>query len=287
MAKLGGFIRKFTGSIGNVTFKQLGGQTVVSEKPEKKASPKRSRAQMLRRVQWANLVNPYRAFNGNLHPSFENRAATVSDYNEFMSANFGAVPVYLTKSDARQGGAVVAGYQITRGSLPSIVVSDGMGGEPVTDINMGGITIGATTTVKEFSDAVVQNNRDYQNGDEITVFIAEQYENIETHVPYVKVLAQQITLDQSDSVTKVRSLVGAGGFSIVDGNLAASSSIDGGIAWVHSRKTSSGTKVSTQRLKVTNSYLANYQTPEALDAAIKSYAGEMQEPYLVPDATEA
>ncbi|MCQ2281914.1 MAG: hypothetical protein MJZ99_04750 [Bacteroidales bacterium] len=283
MAKLFGIGSNLVGSAGDWTFSQQGGKTIAKQKIVAKGNTKRSFGQMRHSVQLANLVSLYRAFGGLLHPSFENRRPDVSDYNEFISANLGIIPVYMTKSDARQGGAVVAGYQITRGSLPSIVVSDGMGGEPVTDINMGGITIGATTTVKEFSDAVVQNNRDYQNGDEITVFIAEQYENIETHVPYVKVLAQQITLDQSDSVTKVRSLVGAGGFSIVDGNLAASSSIDGGIAWVHSRKTPNGTKVSTQRLKVTNSYLANYQTPEALDAAVKSYAGQPTEQYLTPD----
>lgn len=283
MAKLGGFIRKFTGTIGNVTFKQLNGQTVASEKVESKANPKRTYSQMVRRVQWANLVNLYRAFEGHLHPSFENKDAKVSDFNEFVSANFGLIPVYLTKSDARQGGVVVAGYQITRGSLPSIALTDAMGGEVTTDISMGGITIGATTTVKQFSDAVVNNNPDYQNGDEITVFIVEQLINSETQVPYVKVFTEQITLDQTDSTTKVRDIVAASGFSIVDGNLGTSSSIDGAVAYVHSRKSGSNTRVSTQRLKASNSHLATFQTPEALSLAIKSYAGDVSEKYLTPD----
>ena len=106
MAKLGGFIKKLTSFIGNITFKQMGDQTMVCEKTAQKASPKHSRAQMLRRALWTNLANLYRAFNGKLHPSFEKRAASASDYNECMGANFGSVPVYMTKSDARQGGAL-------------------------------------------------------------------------------------------------------------------------------------------------------------------------------------
>lgn len=119
MAKLGGFIKKLTSFIGNITFKQMGDQTMVCEKTAQKASPKHSRAQMLRRALWTNLANLYRAFNGKLHPSFEKRAASASDYNECMGANFGSVPVYMTKGDARQGGTMVAGCQITRESLPS------------------------------------------------------------------------------------------------------------------------------------------------------------------------
>lgn len=282
MAKLTGILTRLRGTIGDVTFARMNGMTVAKQKLEPKGTPTRTKAQMDIRIPLRNMQNVYRALAPYLHPAFENRPPRVSDYNMFIKRNYGYSPVYLTKVEAGQGGALVAPYQITEGTLPTILVSDGMSGEPVTDINMGGITIGATTTVKEFADTVVENNRDYEYGDQIAVIIVEQYENIETHVPYIKAMYQEITLDGTDSVTKVRSLVGAGGFSIVDGNLAASSSIDGGIAWIHSRKDANGTHVSTQRLKVTNSYLANYQTPEAKDAAYKSFGGLTPDGMLVP-----
>lgn len=282
MAKLTGILTRLRGTIGDVTFARMNGMTVAKQKLEPKGTPSRTKAQMDVRIPMRNVQNVYRTLAPYLHPAFENRPARVSDYNMFCKRNYGVSPVYLKKTEASQGGSVVAPYQITEGTLPAIVVSDGMGGEPVSDINMGGLVLSSTTTVKEFADKVVEHNVDYEYGDQIAVFIVEQYENIETGVPYVKTMYQEITLDGTDSVTTVRSLVGAGGFSIVDGNLAASSSIDGGIAWVHSRKDANGTHVSTQRLKVTNSYLANYQSPEAMDAAYNSYGGLTREGKLVP-----
>lgn len=282
MAKLTGILTRLRGTIGDVTFARMNGMTVAKQKLEPKGTPTRTKAQMDVRIPLRNMQNVYRALAPFLHPAFENRPARVSDYNMFCKRNYANSPVYLTKVEAGQGGAVVAPYQITEGTLPAIVVSTGMGDEPTTDINMGSLTISATTTVKEFADTVVENNPDYNYGDQIAVIIVEQYENIETHVPYIKAMYQEITLDGTDSVTKVRSLVGAGGFSIIDGNLGASSSIDGGIAWIHSRKDANGTHVSTQRLKVTNSYLANYQTPEAKDAAYKSFGGLTPDGMLTP-----
>lgn len=284
MAKLGGFIRKFNGSIGNVTFKTLNGQTVASEKIEPKSVPTRTLAQMVRRVQWANLVNLYRAFEGNLHPSFENRDQRVSDFNEFMSANLGGVPVYLTKAEARQGGAVVAEYQVTRGSIPSIFVSDGTGDVKVTDIDLGGsFNITATTTVKQFTDVLLANNPDWRNGDQLTCFIATQTVNATTGVPYIRIKAHEVTLDMGDDVTYLRSLMDADSCSVVDGLLGAGRQIDGGICWVHSRRVGTGTKVSTQRFEVTNSQLAQFQTAAKRSEAIDSYGGVNKDEYLTPN----
>ena len=96
MAILKGIFRKQTGSIGDMTLRVVNGQTVTSEKVTRNAS--KTFAQMRRRVQWANLVNLFRSFEGTLHPSFENRPPLTSDFNLFMGANIGLVPVYLTHS---------------------------------------------------------------------------------------------------------------------------------------------------------------------------------------------
>lgn len=287
MAKLGGFIRKFIGSIGNVTFKRVAGRTIASEKIEPSGNPSRTHAQMVQRVQWANIINLYRAFSGTLHPSFESKAPGVSDFNEFLSTNLGIVPVYLTKDEARQGGNVAANYQVTRGSLPSITVQAGTGDVPVTDISLGSLTLGPSTTLKEFSKAVVNNNSDFEYGDQISAFIATQSVNIETQVPYVKILSVELTLDRNDSETLLRDVVGAEGFSMVDNHLGASQPVEGAVTWVHSRKTQNGTKVSTQRFYVTNSILASYQSLQKRSAAIKSYGGSKPEAFLTPNVVES
>ena len=158
MAILTGINTRLRGSAGEWTFTRLGGRTVAKQKVERKEIPSRTFAQMRHRVRWANLVNLFRAFTGTLHPSFESRPQGVSDFNMFISSNIGGSPVYLTSQEATQGGAVVAPYQITRGSLPSVeVVANGPNGEVGTDISLGSLTIGESTTLKQFSDAVVNN----------------------------------------------------------------------------------------------------------------------------------
>ena len=272
------------GSVGQYNFYQRAGETCVREKVAPKENPRRSKKQMKRRVQMRNIQNIWSAFSNKLKPSFEGKAARVSDYNEFTSANFGIVPVYLVKMEARQGGCVVAPYQITRGSLPSIIVSDGTGGVKRSDINLGtGFSITAATTVKAFSEAVIGHNAGYENFDQISCYIAKQMTNAATGVPYVVIDAYELTLNTSDDVTTVRSLVPAAGFSVVDDCLGASATVNGGIVWVHSRLTQSGTKVSTQRFEVTNTILASYQTVAKRDEAMASYGVEDSMDFLTPD----
>ena len=287
MAILTGINTNLRGSAGSWTFARLGGQTVAKQKVEKKDIPTRTMKQMKRRMQWGNLVSMWRGFSGNLHPSFEGKALKVSDFNEFMSANIGIVSVYLEKDEMRGGGCVVAPYQITRGSLPSIGITDGTGGVKRTDIELGsGFSITASTTVKALSDAIVSHNGGYSNGDQIAVFIARQMVNAATGVPYVVIEAEAFTLDQTDDETTVRSLVSAAGFSAIDDCLGASAAVNGGIAWVHSRSTQGGTKVSTQRLEVTNTLLAQYQTSVKLNSAIESYGGLNVDDFLTPKDSE-
>ena len=274
------------GSAGDWTYSRVASRTIARQKVEAKGNPSRSYAQMRRRVQWANIINLYHAFSGKLHPSFEGKAQGVSDYNAFVSANFGLVPVYLTKDESKQGGCVVAGYQVTRGSLPSIDVAEGTGGVAVTDIALGDLAITAETTLKQFSDAVVDNNPDYVQGDQISCFIAEQSVNSVSGVPYVKITALEVTLDCTDDETLLADIVDALGFTSVGGKVGASGTVNGAITWVHSRKTAGGVKVSTQRFFVTNSTLAAYQTAAKRTEAILSYGGTVTQPFLTPNVDD-
>lgn len=281
MAFLTGINTRLSGSVGDWTFSQVHGKTVAKQKVAPKAEPVRTVATQSRRIQWANLVNVWRAFEGSLHPSFENRPAGVSDFNEFISSNIGIVPVYLEKDEARQGGAVAAPYQITRGSMPSVTATISTGDNPSvsTDIILGSFTPGSTTTIGDFSRAVISNNADYQDGDQITYFEALQSVNATNGAPYLKINAKEITLDLGDS-TDFPS--GESGFHVVSGHLGSESMVNGAVAWVHSRRTTSGTKVSTQRFTAANTILASYQTAAKKWDAIESYGGVRDEQFLTP-----
>ena len=286
MAILTGINTRLRGSAGEWTFTRLGGRTVAKQKVERKEIPSRTFAQMRHRVRWANLVNLFRAFTGTLHPSFESRPQGVSDFNMFISSNIGGSPVYLTSQEATQGGAVVAPYQITRGSLPSVeVVANGPNGEVGTDISLGSLTIGESTTLKQFSDAVVNNNANYQNGDQISCFVAKQSTNSVTGVPYVEIDAYEVTLDQTDNETLLSEFDPDGVvFTTMASSdkLGMSQTVNGGVAYVHSRKTPSGTKVSTQELLVNNTLLPNYQSDAKMLEAVKSYGGTTSDAFLTP-----
>ncbi len=283
MAILTGINTKLRGKAGNWVFARLNGQTVAKEKSDKKATPTRTQAQMLTRMQWANLVNLYGAFKGTLHPSFESKPITQSDYNLFISSNIGANAVYLTKEQARQGGCLVAAYQITRGKMPSITVEFGNNNVPETNIAVGTLTLGNSTTLKAFSDAIIQNNTGWMSGDQLTVYIATQSMDSETGVPRVDINAIEITLDSNGDTTMLSDIVDPSIFAVTDGKLALSSVVNGGVAFVHSRIVNGKTSVSTQFFVVNNSYLAQYQTSAAYNNAVVSYGGINKDDFLTPN----
>ena len=272
-----------------MTLRQVNGRTVTSEKVRRNNS--KTFAQMRRRVQWANLVNLWRSFEGDMRPSFESRPAGVSDFNMFVSANICTVPVYLEHAEAQQGATVVAPYQVTRGSLPSVDVSaSGVSGEVGTDISLGSLSIGEETTVAQFSDAVVQNNEDFAYGDQISAFVVRQETNSSTNVPYVKVQRYEITLDHEDSETLLSDIDPDGLVFAKQGSsdkLGMNQTVNGGVVYIHSRKGAGRTLVSTQRLVVANTILSRYQTDAKLTAAILSYGGKLTADFLVPNVDEA
>lgn len=283
-------VGKAKGSMGTITYTTKEGKTIGKDRIRLTTNPKTSK-QMRRRVQWANIVNFWQCFTGLLHPSFEDRTALVSDFNRFIGANIGMVPVYLTRAEASQGGAVVAPYQVSYGTLPSIDVSaNGLSGEVGTNISLGTLNITDSTTVKQFSDAVVENNPNFQYGDQITAFVAYQSVNTVTGVPYTNILAREITLNHEDTETLIADLDPELTVFSKQGEsdkLGMNQSVNGGVVYIHSRINGEGkTLVSSQRLVVSNTMLARYQSGDKLSAAIKSYDGNTQRAYLTPNVDE-
>ena len=282
MAILNGLIRKMSGSTGDFTFKQLNGQTVVSEKVTQVRNP-RSSAQMQTRTRFTNIVSMYRGIRPLINYGFESKPRGCSDYNMFVRVNMQQTPVYLTKQQVAGGACVAAPYQITQGSLPAIVVT-GTGQSGVTDIRLGSLDITSNTTVAQFSQKVVENNADYRYGDQISFFLVKQKVNEETGIPYCQFSAAKVVLDAANE-EKLADVTGSShGFASVDGKLGHSGN-DGDCVycWVHSRKSANGkTLVSSQTLLAANSILENYQGDAAYNLASSSY-GTTMEVFLSPD----
>ena len=269
------------GSAGQLTFKQVNGMTIVSEKVSAVANP-RTDAQMRTRTKFTNIVSMYRGIRPLLNYGFESKPKTLSDYNMFVKVNMQRTPIYLTKQAVAGGACVATAYQISQGSLPAIVVT-GTGQSGVTDIRLGGLTIGANTTVAQFSAAVVQNNADYRYGDQISFFLVKQKVNANTEIPYCQFSAAKVILDAANDETLTSITGGSNGFHSVDGKLGHSGNDgDCAYAWVHTRKSDGRTLVSSQELLSANTQEADYQGDAAYNLSKSSY-GSGIEAFLVPD----
>ncbi len=282
MAILNGIISKMKGSAGDLVFKQVGDQTIVCEKPTKMTNP-RTDAQMKQRTKWGNIIAMYKGIKPLINSGFENKPANNSDYNMFVKLNTQQTPVYLTKQQIAGGGCVATDYQITQGSLPSIVIT-GTGNGAVTDIHLGVTSITNATTVAQFAKAVVDHNPDYQYGDQISFFKVEQKVNAETSIPYCQFSAWKVVLDAADTETKLWDIVAREGFATSDGCLAHSNAnFVGAFGWVHSRKTGGKTLVSSQSLVAANdTLLAEHRGDLAYNLAKSSY-GSSIDVFLAPD----
>lgn len=288
MAKVDGIATKISGKVGDLLFLQTKNGTVVYEAPSKKKTPRRSEQQMSTRTQWANLGATYMMFDGTLKRGFENLPTNMSVYNAFVQANLGVVKVYITKTMRLNGGCVLAPYQITRGSLSSITMSLGQNGVLVSGLALGGLEISVSTTVGEFSQAIIANNAGWQVGDQLTFFLGRQTVDPVTSIPRATLTPYKVVIDPVDE-TPLWTVSGQEGFASVGGYLGMNAVLlAGAAAWVHSREVDSGLKVSTQFFYVENAALASYQTSAALLASANSYGGiNTREVYLQPSVTGA
>ena len=246
MAKVFGINTKIRGKVGEYIYRQTRTGTVVSEAPVKPITPLRTQRQMSIRTQWANLGAIYKQFDSMLRRGFEALPPQMSVYNAFIQANLGVVKVYITKRINKL----------------------------VSSIALGSLTISATTTVAQFSQAVIDNNASFLEGDQITFFHGIQTVDAVTRTPRASINGYKVVLNTADD-TPLWNIVEKIGFSVADNCLATSEEITNGAAvWVHSREGVDGTlKVSTQFFYVENSALATYQSNSAILASVNSYGG--------------
>lgn len=189
------------------------------------------------------------------------------------------------------GGSVLAPYQITRGTLPSIDYAKGAGDVLATNLQLGSLVIGAETEVGELAEAIIGHNAEWESGDQLTFFYGRQTVDSVTGTPRAVIVGTKVVLDVTDS-TPLWEITGSLGFTSVAGGsgyvLGMSRAItDGAAAWIHSREASGGddVRVGTQSLFVDSSVLAQWQGESAFEGAAESYGGINQSAvYLDPKA---
>ena len=291
MAKVNGVATQLSGKVGQLIYRQTKYGTVVYEAPTKTSVPQRTEAQMQVRTQWGNLAAVYRQFNQTLKKGFEGLNGKMHDYNAFIQANTNVVKVYVPKSVRLNGGSVLAPYQITRGTLPSVAMTKGADGVLVSDVSVGSLVIGAETTVADLANAVIALNDGWQAGDQLTFFYGVQTTDAVTGIPRARIYGYKVMLNPGDSTPLLEVVNGVGFTSVASAGsgyvLGMDRAIeDGAAVWIHSREDGTGgLKVSTQFMYVDSSVLAGYQTSSAFAGAAESYGGiNAQAVFLQPRA---
>ena len=268
------------GSVGAVTYVTRKGITVAKQKVPAKLNYTKTVRSMTPRMRWMAIVRMWQALNTvGWQPSFRNKEGLQSDFNMFMKAN-GSVDVYLTKDIVSANGGVVAPVQVTQGGLPSIggAVS---GSAFQSNISLGSITIGASTTLSTFSSAILENNPEWQNGDQLTIVRLVQAVDAETNIPRITGSIAEIVLDQEDSGTLISDIIDPNILTSADGKLGIAS-VNGGACFVHSSGEGDNFDVSSESLAVANAILTQYTSQSALMTAINSYGGLSATQFLVP-----
>ena len=234
-------------------------------------------AQMGQRVKWANLVAFYRANAEWMPKAFENKKATQSDYNKFMSLNAANSRIYLTKEQARQGACVVDSYRVSDGTLQPVDIFP-TAKDWVTNLYLTGLDeLDATTTVAAFSTALLSSNAGLRSGDQLSFIRVTQLFNNSTSIPYIQVRAYELLInEQGPGLLKdfwPIELIGLGEEQETPAIMVKNNNKQGGFAIIVSRTQSGRVLVSPSQITQVNmaDVINQYSSASALSAAIESY----------------
>lgn len=260
---------------GTVLYTQ-GGRTLQRELAPEVKNPK-TPAQMGQRVKWANLVAFYRANAGWMPKAFENKKATQSDYNKFMSLNASSSRIYLTKEQARQGACVVDSYRVSDGTLQPVDIFP-TEQNWVTNLYLTGLDkLDATTTVAAFSTALLSSNAGLRSGDQLSFIRVTQLFNNTTDIPYVQVRAYELLInEQGTGLLKdfwPIELIALGQQQETPALMVKNNNKQGGFAIIVSRTQGGRVLVSPSQITQVNmaDVINQYSSSAALQAAIDSY----------------
>ena len=260
---------------GTVLYTQ-GGRTLQRELAPEVKNPK-TPAQMGQRVKWANLVAFYRANASWMPKAFENKKATQSDYNKFMSLNASSSRIYLTKEQARQGACVVDSYRVSDGTLQPVEILPDRDNW-ATNLYLGDLVdIDETTSVATFSTALLSSNAGLRSGDQLSFVRVTQLFNNTTDIPYIQVRAYEMLInEQGTGLLKdfwPIDLIGLGELHGESALEVINNDKQGGFAIIVSRTQGGRVLVSPSQITQVNmsEVINQYSSSAALQAAIDSY----------------
>lgn len=294
-------VRKARGQMGGMVYSTYGGQTIVREKPAVVSNP-RTNSQMNQRVKMANVVGLYRPNRVWMEKwAFPERPEKWSNYNAYMSENLAKSVVALTKDESAWGVAVLEPLTFTKGSLPIIPCTFNRVSGWITDILLH-YEFDPSWTVAEFTQNLLYSSLGWQEGDQLSVILMQQYMRTVAYTPgiggapvpiikpVVETVAYEVTLDSTNSTDKMEDFGFDEVFSpnhtlIIPPNALCldTDAVAHGILFVHSRKGEGGVTVSTQALILDNYTVFNeYAGVEQRQQARASYRAT-PDAFLVPN----
>ena len=293
MAKTTDFLSQTSGKLTDqFTTRQTVHGTILARTPKKQANPRRSAKQANLRCQMANMSANFKLYQGKLKLAWEGKKTGLSEFNCFVASNYDKAPVYITKGMWVAGACVLAESYISSGSLPPIENVVNGEGVLVSDLKLGSLQIGAETTVADLTIAILTNNQEWEDGDQLTWFYGVQRVD-SAGTPRATLTAEKVVLDTTNE-TALWSVVNEKGFVSVQSGESqvlgmSEALVNSGGVWVHSRDKNGNTiKVSSQQMKVVSDVLGQYQTYQAMVASAESYGGiNGQVAYLMPGVTLA
>lgn len=274
----------YTGGAGGYSFYIRGGEQVIRQRKNNSnygEGASRTRAQMIRRIRWGNLVNVFKSQKSWQPKAYDSKTKGQTDYNIFMSLNINQAAVGFTKEMCEAGCAVIESYQVSRGSLPPIGLSASQSGNNyVTDIKISN-AIQGSTTVGQLAADILANNSQFVEGDNIAFVIFKNWKTSRTEWPYAASVYTEITLDTSSTVV-INSIPAldnklsksTGGFLQASWSVAGEfdPSREVGFVAIHTRKSASMLAVSSQEILMnSNSLVSQFSGADWDNQCILSY----------------
>ena len=281
----------YKGGAGGYSFYVRGGEQVVRQRKNNSNygdSASRTRAQMIRRIMWGNLVNIYKAIRSWQQKAYDTKAIGQTDYNLFMKLNIPMASVGVTKAACEQGFAVFENYQVSKGSLPPVNYQLSAQNDDIITNIVYTSAILATTTVGEFSAEIIAKNPQFQAGDNIAFIFFRNHQYIGAEWPYAYSVYTEVTLNPSD--TSILMDIPEIGQRLIEGpDNVLHVDIDAptpggepeveGVAIIHTRKVSGQLFVSSQSILMeSDQFIQRYSGEEWYQTCIDSYGIDAEVP---------
>lgn len=272
--------------LGGVVFYTRSGETVARELAPSVSNP-RTEVQMQQRIKLANVVAAYKANKSWIAGAFEDKSEKESDYNAFVRFNLTDSKVALNKSQAAAGASVVAPYQISSGSLPSIDCTGQTTGVR-SNLYTGNLIITEATTIGQISTALLSNNNGLERGMQLSLIVNIQRSDGNLIRPYIVCRAYEFIINETSSEL-LSAYIPFGLLSTLELEsnplfFNGESLGYGAAAFVLSKTESGRLYVSSQTLRQfgDTSLYGFYTSDAAIAAAIQSY-GENADRFLDSD----